>query len=184
MNEKKAIELCIYHRDPAGFEFLVKKFKREAFFHALSFTGNPEDAADMCQESFSKAYKAFPGLTYLNRFYPWFYSILRNTSLNFIKKKKRLADKSYEIFNRKDAKTESPEDKYEDSELNSRLWQILFKMKADFREILVLKYVENKKYEEISMILGIPRGTVMSRLYNARKKFREIYLLKEEKNDK
>ncbi len=57
MNEAKAINLCIKHRDPIGFEYLVKKYRREALFHARIFLGNDEDAADACQESFVKAFK-------------------------------------------------------------------------------------------------------------------------------
>jgi hypothetical protein len=56
MNETRAIELCIRHRDPAGFEYLVKQYRREAFGHALALLGNADDAAEACQESFISAF--------------------------------------------------------------------------------------------------------------------------------
>lgn len=180
MNEKKAIELCLKYHDPIGFEFLVKKFKEEAFYHAYSFIGNSEDAADICQESFSKAFNAIPRLKQLQKFYPWFYTILRNASLNFLKKQKIVRKKQYETVNNLTPIIVSPEENLEKSEKNRKIWEILFMLKPEFREILVLKYAEDMNYKDLSTILGIPRGTVMSRLYNARKSFKKIYL-KEEK---
>ncbi len=72
MNEAQAIRLCLRHRDPVGFEFLVKNYRREAFFHAFALMGNQEDAADVCQESFRRAFTAIPKLVGLDQFYPWF----------------------------------------------------------------------------------------------------------------
>jgi len=180
VNEKKAIELCLKYHDPIGFEFLVKKFKREAFYHAFSFTGNSEDAADICQESFSKAFNAILKLKKLQKFYPWFYAILRNASLNFLKKQNTVKKRLYETVNNLTPVIVSPEENLEKDEKNKKIWEILFMLKPEFREILVLKYAEEMNYNDLSTFLRIPRGTVMSRLYNARKSFKKIYL-KEEK---
>ena len=90
MNEAQAIRLCLKHRDPAGFEFLVNKYRREAFFHAFALMGNREDAADACQESFRRAFTAIPGLASLDQFYPWFYSILRNCCLNMLGRRRTI----------------------------------------------------------------------------------------------
>lgn len=54
MKERTAIRLCLKHRDPAGFEFLVEQYKREAFYHAQALLGNEADAADACQERLRK----------------------------------------------------------------------------------------------------------------------------------
>jgi DNA-directed RNA polymerase specialized sigma24 family protein len=62
MDEQRAIQLCVKHRDPVGFEFLVQKYRREAFFHAFALMGNQEDALDACQDSFAKAFTTIPGL--------------------------------------------------------------------------------------------------------------------------
>ena len=68
-------------------------------------------------------------------------------------------------------------DKKEDQE---RVWQGLNELSPEFREILVMKYIQDKRYDEISEILSIPRGTVMSRLYYARKAFHKVYIKLEE----
>ena len=87
MNEQRAIQLCVKHRDPAGFEFLVRQYRREAFSHAIALLGNQDDALDACQDSFAKAFAAIPGLRELPRFYPWFYCILRNRCLNLLERR-------------------------------------------------------------------------------------------------
>ena len=160
-------------------EFLVKKYRREAYFHARTILGNTEDAADACQESFTKAFLAIPKLTQMDAFYPWFYRILRNCCLNMIRKKKS-ADK-YKTETRHhmalvdhDTNPSATLEKKEDKRF---IWDVLKKLSPEFREILVLKYLQDFCYAEISEYLGIPRGTVMSRLYYARKAFRDQYLL-------
>ena len=156
----------------------MKKYRREALFHARAFLGNEEDAADACQESFTKAFIAFPKLTYLDQFYPWFYRILKNNCLNMINKKKTI--RKYETEKRFDSdfgqEKKTPSFILEKDKEQEVVWQILSLLNHEFREILILKYIQEKKYDEISTLLNIPRGTVMSRLYYARKAFREQYL--------
>jgi RNA polymerase sigma-70 factor (ECF subfamily) len=89
MNEKRAIELCVKHRDPIGFEFLVRRYEREAHFHAYALLRNRDDAAEACQESFASAFASLPLLTELTAFYPWFYRVLRNRCLNLLERRRR-----------------------------------------------------------------------------------------------
>lgn len=178
MDESYAIKLCLKYQDPTGFEFLVKKYRREAYFHARAILGNQEDAADACQESFAKAFVAIPKLTRLDAFYPWFYRILRNCCLNMIRKRKS-ADK-YKIEKHREASMaidhSNSSDTLERREEQVMVWQVLKTLNPEFREILIMKYIQGLCYAEISTYLGIPRGTVMSRLYYARRAFREKYL--------
>jgi RNA polymerase sigma factor (sigma-70 family) len=87
MNETQAISLCLGKRDPEGFMYLYKKYRREAHFHAMGFLGNRDDSRDMCQEAFSRAFASMLRLRSLDSFYPWFYRILRNCCLNFLDRK-------------------------------------------------------------------------------------------------
>ena len=176
--KKRAIELCVCHQDPLGFEFLVKKYRKEALYHAVSMMGNYEDAADACQESFSRAFSAIPLLNQLDFFYPWFYRILRNCCLNMLSRKKTAGGSGK---NNWEEVTDiciqaNPETKLEKEEDKRKIWETIQQLKPGFREILMLKYAGDNNYEEISKILGIPRGTVMSRLYHARMAFKTIYL--------
>lgn len=176
MNESTAITACIKYRDPTGFDYLVKKYRNEAYFHAIMFLGNNEDAADACQESFTRAFNAFPKLKELKNFYPWFYMILKNYCLNIISRKKILDRYSFKSKEEPDYQEGNPSVSIEKQEEKEMIRQVLQKLNPEFREILILKYIKDYKYEEISRLLNIPRGTVMSRLYYARKSFREQYL--------
>lgn len=178
MDERRAIKLCITHRDPAGFEYLVKKFRLEALYHAVSFTGNYEDATDACQESFYKAFLSITSLHKLERFYPWFYVILKNNCLNLIRKRDQLEKgPKGDLFNSISQNSNSgPELFMEQKEENENIWKIVRSLKSEHREILMMKYAMRKNYEDITITLGIPRGTVMSRLYYARRSFKEKYL--------
>lgn len=170
MDEAEALRLCREKRDRRGFTFLIDQYRREAFFHALGFMGNEHDAADAVQEAFFKAYAAIPRLKRLDRFYPWFYRILKNLCLNQLKRRKARA-----LENEGGVEERSPMDPVvlaEKDERRARIWKALGELEPRQREILVLKHIRGLKYAEIAERLGIPRGTVMSRLFHARKTFR------------
>ncbi len=165
MTEEKAIRLCLDHRDPAGFEFLVKQFRREAYYHAYALLGNEADAADVCQDSFANAFAAMPRMAALDRFYPWFYRILRNRCLNLLDRRRtreRYAADQQSVPAERASVT--PGDQLEAREQRELVWLQLSELKENHREILTLKYIHDFSYAEISVTLGIPRGTVMSRL--------------------
>lgn len=170
MDERRAIDLCLKHRDPIGFEFLVRKYRREAYVHAIALLGNPEDALDACQDAFARAFGAMARLRHLPQFYPWFYTILRHGCLNRLAR--RHTAQRYQQAQQQDAAAgidpATPSRLMEQDEEQRRVWRALEALKPEHREILVMKYVQEHRYDEIAQILGIPRGTVMSRLYHAR----------------
>ncbi|MDA0789327.1 MAG: RNA polymerase sigma factor [Proteobacteria bacterium] len=171
MNEATAIRLCLKQRDPRGFEFLVKQYRREAYYHAMGLLGDGAAAEDLCQESFAKAYAAMPRLKSLQAFYPWFYTILKNGCLNHIRARRQEQD--YE--ERADARSD-PTLAAEQRDDASAIHAALMKLKPEFREILIMKHLHDSSYEDISKVLQIPRGTVMSRLHHARIAFRDQYM--------
>jgi RNA polymerase sigma-70 factor (ECF subfamily) len=136
--------------------------------------GNTEDAADACQDAFLRAFAAMPRLETLDRFYPWFYRILRNVCLNMLARKKTRVDHIRKSFVQGTDQNSmpSPTDLVELKETQQEVWQILDQLSLEHREILTLKYVHRSSYDEIAETLEIPRGTVMSRLYSARRAFR------------
>lgn len=178
MTELKAIRLCLKHRDPVGFEYLVGRYRREAYFHALNLLGNEADAADACQEAFARAYAALPGLSHLSAFYPWFYRILRNYCLNQLSRRKTRESylASHQAARETESEPASPAFLVQKQEEAAQVWRALEHLTPEFREILALKYFQDANYDQIAALLDIPRGTVMSRLYHARRAFREAYL--------
>lgn len=180
MDETRAIQLCLKHRDPIGFEFLVEKYRREAFFHAYHLLGNRADALDACQDAFARAYVGLGRLEELTQFYPWFYRILRNRCLNLLDRRR-----TSERYVRSEAEVESsqrwnsppePAHRLDQQERQSELQAALASLQPEHREIITLKYLQDRSYAEIAGLLAIPRGTVMSRLYHARLALREACL--------
>jgi RNA polymerase sigma-70 factor (ECF subfamily) len=175
VDERRAIDLCILHRDPIGFEYLVRKYQREAYMHAIALVGNPDDAAEACQESFASAFASLPRLSELTAFYPWFYRVLRNRCLNVLSRR-RTAAEHVGSSDREEPDTAGPDSIFGKQQERAEVWRALASLKLEFREILALKYMRGYDYEALAALLGIPRGTVMSRLYHARKAFHAAYL--------
>lgn len=178
MNDASAIKLCLKFRDPAGFDFLVRKYRREAFGHALALLGNSEDAAEACQESFASAFASMPKLEELTDFYPWFYRILRNRCLNLLGRRKtarEYASAEEGRLREASAPDNSAEQAASSAEDRAAVWRTLGKLTTEHREILALKYLKGYDYNTLAAVLRVPRGTVMSRLYHARKAFRAAY---------
>jgi RNA polymerase sigma-70 factor, ECF subfamily len=175
MDERRAIELCIVHRDPIGFEYLVRKYQREAYMHAIALVGNPDDAAEACQESFASAFASLPRLSELTAFYPWFYRVLRNRCLNVLSRR-RTAAAYVKSGDGGERHADDPESLLGEQQERADVWRALASLKVEFREILALKYMQGYDYKALAALLGIPRGTVMSRLYHARKAFHTAYL--------
>jgi len=182
MNEQKAIRLCLKDRDPIGFEYLVQKYREKAFYHAISWLNNHEDALDACQESFTRAFGAITRVRELKRFYPWFYVILRNCCMNILADRSKNTKINYGLSQDHETADTGKDDNalshIESSEDNRNIHELLQILKPEFKEILILKYFNDMNYDEIGTLLGIPRGTVMSRLYHARKAFHDVYIKK------
>lgn len=180
MNEQKAIKLCLKNRDPIGFEYLVQKYRKKAFYNAFGWVNNNEDALDACQESFARAFAAITRLKKLERFYPWFYVILRNCCMNILsdrKKSNMISDSLSRDLKREELIEDADSlSNMVSTEEKSKIQELLYSLKPEFKEILILKYFNEMSYEEIGTLLSIPRGTVMSRLYNARKAFHDTYV--------
>jgi RNA polymerase sigma-70 factor (ECF subfamily) len=175
MTEEQAVQLCVADRDPIGFEFLVRKYQREAYLHALTLLGNRDDAAEACQESFARAFASLPRLTELTAFYPWFYRILRNCCLNLLDRRRTSTNYLRAAAGPDADANPTPEALVSRNEESARVLATLASLQIEFREILALKYLRGHDYETLSSLLGIPRGTVMSRLYHARKAFQAAY---------
>jgi RNA polymerase sigma-70 factor, ECF subfamily len=175
VDERRAIDLCILHRDPIGFEYLMRKYQREAYMHAIALVGNRDDAAEACQESFASAFASLPRLSDLTAFYPWFYRVLRNRCLNVLSRRRAAAD-HIRAGDREEQHTAGPESIFGREQERAEVWRALASLKLEFREILALKYMRGHDYEALATLLGIPRGTVMSRLYHARKAFHAAYV--------
>jgi RNA polymerase sigma-70 factor (ECF subfamily) len=176
MDETKAIALCLRHRDPIGFEFLVRKYQREALMHASALLGNRDDAAEACQESFASAFASLARLPELTAFYPWFYRILRNRCLNLLARRKTATSYARREMQLGEDTVASAESVASGDERRDKIWRALDSLKLEHREVLALRFMRGYDYDTLAALLGVPRGTIMSRLYHARHAFQAAYL--------
>ena len=157
-----------------GFAALVKRYRREAYFHAYGFLGDSDDASDACQEAFSRAFRTLPNVKKLNAFYPWFYTILKNYCISYIRKNRRFQPVApHTLDDTLKSSSKNSDEQLIEKEEKKILRELLASLPEESREILTLKYILNYDYKAIASLLSIPRGTVMSRLYYARKKIAE-----------
>lgn len=150
--------------DRESFRFLVERYQRQAVAHATIVLGNREDAQDAAQEAFVDAYRAIEKFDFSRRFYPWFYVLLRNRCFKMLASPSRKITESVE-----DAEilAPSPESSIEET---LALKAALSELSPEDRELVTLKYLDGLSYEELGERLEIPRGTIMSRLFYARRR--------------
>jgi RNA polymerase sigma-70 factor (ECF subfamily) len=160
-----------------AFRRLVEKYKRPAFFIALGLVGNRDDAYDISQEAFIRVYSNLHNFNPRHKFFSWFYAILSNLCKNHLRGRQVRED--YLEDQRRNApwcnpsSCAGPDVLLEQDETSRRLWEEIGKLPFEFKEIIVLRHFREFSYKEISAMLNIPMGSVMSRLYHARKKLKE-----------
>jgi RNA polymerase sigma-70 factor (ECF subfamily) len=160
MDERAAIEK-VQRGERGAFRFLVESYQKQAVAHAVAILGNLEDAQDAAQEAFIDAFQALKKFDNSKRFYPWFYVLLRNRCYKMTAKRRETQTlEELEII--------APRHGLPREE-QIALDAALLALSAEEREIIALKYLDGLSYEEIAARLEIPRGTVMSRLFHARK---------------
>ena len=179
-SQPEVTDLELIHRtqqgDTTAFDELMTRYARSIYRLAYSMTRNHADADDLSQEAFIRAYHAIDRFDERFRFYTWLHRITVNLCINLAKKKKRqklvplggseYGDESVDIVD--------PKSGVEDSSLRRDLDRALARLPADQRMVFVLRVKEELSYNEISQQLGIPVGTVMSRLNRARARLKEL----------
>ncbi|MCK4511603.1 sigma-70 family RNA polymerase sigma factor [bacterium] len=155
-----------------AFGELVERYKERAYMIALGFVGNPDDAMDLSQEAFVKAFKAIGSFKDGCDFYPWFYAVLRNTCFNFLRRRKTRKESSLDAareygFDVVDGAPD-PSATLERKEMRALVRAEIDNLAPVHKEILLLRHYELLSYKQMAGVLGCPIGTVMSRLYAAR----------------
>lgn len=167
MDDPTAIEKCKAGEADA-FSYLVRKYQSEAIGHALAILGSREDALDAVQQAFLDAYRTLERFDILRRFYPWLYTILRNRCYKILASRKKHAAVSLD-----EVEILAQPRKGSSGVEAALLERALRELSPEDRELLTLKHLDGLRYDELAQRLGIPSGTVMSRLYYARKRFQQ-----------
>jgi RNA polymerase sigma-70 factor, ECF subfamily len=167
--------------DTEAFEPLVEKYKRKVFRLAYQVLRDQEEALDTAQEAFVKAFRALPAFKGDSAFYTWLFRITMNVALDRKRQRSTRAkslgaeDVPPEEWERTATSTDpDPEDVATGAERRERIRKGLESLSEHHRAIIILSDIEGLQYREIAEVLGIPMGTVMSRLHHARKRLREV----------
>lgn len=163
--------------DTDAFEFLVKKYQQSIYYLCHRMTGAHQSADDLSQETFIKAFFSLHKFRDGMNFFTWIRKIAVNSSLNFIKSRKReepLGRRENMITsNPNSSPQELPQEKLERSRMEKKFKVALEELPSDQKAVFILKVYEDQSYKEISQLLNIPHGTVMSRLNRAREKLKK-----------
>jgi RNA polymerase sigma-70 factor (ECF subfamily) len=166
----------------AAFDELVLRLRSRAFHVARGLVGSRDDALELSQEALLKVYRARETYREGEPFLPWFQRILRNTCFSFLREQGRLkpralhpgADPDDEPdWDIEDPRGDPPAERLEQAERAELFWRAFRTLRAQDREILALRHFDDLAYQEIAEALSIPVGTVMSRLFHARRRLRE-----------
>lgn len=176
--QEAAIVRKVLGGDANAFETLVLEYEKNVYNIALRMTGNSEDAADMTQEAFIKAYNSLQSFRGDSKFSVWLYRIVSNVCLDFLRSKNRrpTISLSVEDDDGEDAQldvadeSQSPELLLDRKLTRESVRRGLDSLPPDYRQILLLREIQGLSYDEIAQALGLEVGTVKSRIFRARKR--------------
>jgi len=180
MDDRRAVERA-RRGDHEAFRVLVERYRDRVFRLALRVLRDEEQARDATQEAFLKAYQALRRFEGRSSFYTWLYRLVLNLCLDLRRKDRSGRHVEWEE-ERSLAVSElagpptgfqaGPERELQRGELRAQLTLAIESLPDEARDTLLLREVDGLSYAEIAEVMGIPKGTVMSRLHHARRKVR------------
>jgi len=169
--------------DAAAFEALVTKYDKGVYNLAFRLVSDRDDAMDIAQEVFLKAYQALPRFRGDSRFSTWIYRVCVNASLDHLRRKQKMASYSLDeplsfkespVTREIEDESGSVEDSVETKSLGQAVLAVLRDLEPQHRVIILLSDVKGYSYQEIADILGLCMGTVKSRLHRSRNMVRKL----------
>ena len=164
-----------------AFRELMERYRNRAYYVALGIAGDPDDALDVVQEAFVKAYYNLKEFRFGANFYTWFYRLLVNQAIDRWRKSSRSREvpldekrlSGEESPPESAAYPRTPEDLAQNRQLSDALTRAIGDLPEYHRAVILLREVDGLAYEEIAKVLGCSVGTVMSRLHYARAKLKD-----------
>ncbi|MFQ5824372.1 MAG: RNA polymerase sigma factor [bacterium] len=169
----KLVRECL-EGNPKAFELIIDKYQKPIFNIALRLINDYEDAQDITQSVFIKAFENLDTFNPKYKFFSWIYRIVVNESINFLNQRKHLEKLDKNFI----SKEKTPEEHYYEIEMCERVQDALMDLQIYYRTVIILRHFEDLSYREISYILDTPEKTVKSRLFTARQLLRNILLKK------
>ena len=159
--------------DTAAFDRIYRKYRERVYRVAFKVLRNREDALEASQEVFVKAYRSLERFDPDSRFFTWIYRIAMNQAIDTFRRRRTRREQEYdEVLDSPPKVRRDVTAALERSEIAERIEEALGHLSEKHKTVFLLYSFEELSYTEISEVLGIPIGTVMSRLYYARKQIR------------
>jgi len=182
-------ELDLVRRCQAGdteaFDELVTRYRTRVFGMIYNMVHSEQDAWDLAQDSFLKAWKSIKRFRGRSSFYTWIYRIVMNVTIDWLRKKQikgvgtefddAIQLRQVDPASKTVPKTEAlPYETMERDEIRVRIDKAIAQLSSEQRAVILMKEIEDMQYHEIAEALGCSIGTVMSRLFYARKKLQTL----------
>ena len=170
--------------DTGAFDELITRYRQRCFAMIYQMVRNEEDAWDLAQDGFVKAWKSLAHFRGQSAFYTWLYRIMANVSLDWLRRKHVRGDAEFDdqlgLRGMEESAPTAPKpimqpvERLADQEIRSRVDAAIEKLSPEHRAVIVLREIEGLDYQEIADAVGCSIGTVMSRLFYARKKLQSV----------
>jgi len=166
--DRIAVERCL-SGDFDAFGSLIERYQRPVFNTVLHMVGDAEDAREVCQQAFMKAFEHLASYDRERKFFSWIYKVAVNESINHLK-----ARRPHESLNDSIPHPRAnPAEQFEELEEWTHLHEAIMNLDTNYRAVIILRHFVHFSYEEIAQILDVPEKTVKSRLFTARQLLRE-----------
>jgi RNA polymerase sigma-70 factor, ECF subfamily len=169
--------------DGGAYRPIVERYQSRLYGMVLGMLRDPEEARDIVQNAFIKAYQSLSSFRIESSFYTWLYRIAMNLAIDACRKSKRRRTTGFDeaVASRDEDggilemhHVDSPQKALQRKQLQDKIFRALDELSEDQREVILLREVEGLSYKEIADTMGIPEGTVMSRLFYARKRMQAL----------
>lgn len=171
--DERSLVIRAQARDRDAFGVLVSRYLDRIYRVAYGVVRNHDEASDIAQETFMRAYRTIDRFDPSRPLFPWLYQIARNLGINRIQRVRR-REVSLPDFDALQARDQTPEQELVRESEAERVREAIATLPEPQKEIIELCHFQECSYQEMADILGIPIGTVMSRLYHARKRLQKV----------
>ena len=171
--------------DRDAFKTLFERYHRRAYTLAFGVVRNQDDALDVVQDAFIKAHKYLDKFEGTSSFFTWLYRIVMNLAIDHIRKHRRIKPVELDEQHVEDVADDTlvpkilggnPGRALMDKQIRARIDQALDELSDNHRAVLVMRELEGMSYEEMAQAMGCSKGTIMSRLFHARKNMQKRLL--------
>jgi RNA polymerase sigma-70 factor, ECF subfamily len=165
-----------------GFEELVRRYQRPITGYVFRMLGDYDSALDVTQEVFLKVYNSLSRYSSEYKFSTWLYRIAHNAAIDHMRRNPLVSqsletesgDGAYQL--QLECPQPNPEQNREQSEWRAEIDNVIRKLPAPYRELIVLRHRQDLSYDEIAEVTSLPLGTVKNRLFRAREMMRDILI--------